>query len=72
MDKWRWQHQRDGRILRLYQGEREVLVIDRTRLRLEDETGVARFNTVVGRGKIPTFEDENLILSILNGEVNET
>lgn len=68
MSKWHWQHQGDGRILRLFQGKREVLVIDETRLHIEDETGRTRFNTVVGEGECPTFEDENLILSILNGE----
>ncbi len=63
---WRWQAQGDGRVLRLFQDKREVLVIDRTRLHITDEVGVTRFNTVVGEGVCPTWEDEQLILKSLN------
>lgn len=65
---WRWESQGDGRVLRLFQDKREVLVIDRTRLHIVDEEGVTRFNTVVGQGEHPTFEDEKLILKALNKE----
>lgn len=63
---WRWEHQGDGRVLRLFQDDREVLVIDKTRLHITDETGVTRFNSVIGEGDHPTYEDEKLILKLLN------
>ncbi len=68
---WRWESQGDGRVLRLFQDKREVLVIDRTRLHIIDAEGVARYDSVVGEGIHPTYEDEKLILSILNGGENE-
>ncbi len=64
---WRWESQGDGRVLRLFQDKREVLVIDRTRLHIVDRAGVTGFDTVVGQGEHPTFEDEKLILKSLNG-----
>ena len=68
MSAWRWEHQGDGRVLRLFQGEREVLVIDRTKLQITDMVGVTRFDVTLGEGERPTFEDEKLILDLLNKE----
>lgn len=68
MNKWRWEHQGDGRILRLFCDNREVLIIDRTRLRITDEEGMKRLDHVIGKGVHPTFENEQLILKLLNSQ----
>jgi len=74
MAKWRWEHPRDARILRLFCGDSLMLVIDSTRLAIKDSVGpkTERLDTVVGCGQHPTSKDERLILRLLNRGSDET
>jgi len=67
MDQWRFVSAGDGRVMRLLHGNREVLVVDRTRLQLVDDVGIPRGLTrVIGEGAWPSWEDEQYILATLN------
>ena len=65
---WRWQHKGDGRVTRLFCGDREVLALDCRRLEIRDTVGQVyeRLNVVIGEGKSPTWDDEQAILALLN------
>ena len=68
METWKFQPSGNGRMITLLHGDREVLRIDQSRVCITQDVGHVnqRINEIVGEGTWPTWEDQQLIVSLLN------